>query len=100
MPPGGGLNRGEDPLAAGLREFTEETRCVMTGACLLQFVEEDLQGANNRVNIVCGRFKGQPKADGREIVEVAVFPLDAMPEWMPQGLAGKIAEWAARFNEL
>lgn len=97
MPPGGGLNRGEDPLAAGLREFTEETGCVLTGARLLQFVEEDLQGASNRVNIVAGRFEGEPKADGREIVEVAVFPLNALPEWMPQGLAARIAEWAGHF---
>lgn len=100
MPPGGGLNRGEDPLAAGLREFTEETGCVMMGARLLQFVEEDLQGASNRVNIVAGRFEGVPKADGREIVEVAVFPLDALPEWMLQGLSIRIAEWAGYFLQL
>lgn len=97
MPPGGGLNRGEKPLEAGLREFTEETGCVMTGARLLEFVEEDLHGASNRINIVAGRFEGQPRADGREIVEVAVFPLDGLPEWMPDGRAQKIAEWAGCF---
>ncbi len=100
MAPGGGLRRGEDPLAAGLREFAEETGLELAQARLLQFVEEDLHGACNRVNIVAGRFSGQPRADGREIVEVGVFPLDGLPEWMPQGRAGKITEWAGWFLAL
>ncbi|WP_395330861.1 NUDIX domain-containing protein [Novosphingobium sp. BL-8H] len=98
MPPGGGMNRDEDALAAGKREFEEETgRPLLDGRELLA-VDEDLQGASNRVHMVVGRVEGTPRWDGREIVEIALFPLDALPEAMPAGLARKIGEWVERMN--
>ncbi|TCM17848.1 ADP-ribose pyrophosphatase YjhB (NUDIX family) [Novosphingobium sp. PhB165] len=98
MPPGGGMNRAEDPLAAGMREFVEETSCELLGGKVLLTIDEDLQGASNRVHMVAGHVEGTPRADGREIVEVAFFALDALPEAMPAGLARKIGEWALQMD--
>ncbi|XJJ66044.1 NUDIX domain-containing protein [Novosphingobium sp. BL-8A] len=95
MPPGGGMNRSEDALAAGMREFEEETgRPLLDGRALI-VIDEDLQGASNRVHMVVGRVEGTPRWDGREIVEIAFFPLDDLPDHMPTGLARKIRNWIA-----
>lgn len=93
MPPGGGMNRAETALAAGMREFEEETGCPLLDGRELLAISEDLQGASNRVHIVVGRVEGIPRCDGREIVEIAQFPLHALPERMPEGLARKIRGW-------
>lgn len=95
MPPGGGMNRREDALTAGKREFLEETGRPLLGAREIVAIDEDLQGASNRVHMVIGRVEGTPRWDGREIVEIGLFPLDALPDAMPAGLARKIREWTA-----
>lgn len=93
MPPGGGIRRGEDPVLAGARELREEVCLTLQDARLAVAVGEDLQGASHKVNIVRGTVEGEPKPDGREVIEARFFALDALPEYMPKGLAGHIAEW-------
>lgn len=95
MPPGGGLRDGEDPVAAAARELMEETGCTLSDARLAVMAEEDLHGASNKVHVVVGRTEGQPRPDGREIVEAQFFALDALPEQLPKGLAEGIRIWAA-----
>ena len=78
--PGGGLTRGEDPAATGVRELAEETGCVLQGSV---WFSTDLRrmpgGWINRIEIVTGQAHGEPRADGREIAEAAFFALDALP---------------------
>jgi 8-oxo-dGTP pyrophosphatase MutT (NUDIX family) len=95
MLPGGGLGRGEQPLAAALREFAEETGCTLTAARLLEVLEEPLSGATNRVHVVAGRLSGTPRADGREIASLACFTAADLPADMSQALAVRIAGWIA-----
>lgn len=97
MPPGGGLNRGEDALSAGRRELLEETGCTLADVRLLVLVTEDLVGASNHVHVVAGRTNDVPRVDGRELVEARFFPLGALPERIPARLPAELAQWIAEY---
>lgn len=91
--PGGGLGRSEDPIAGAAREFVEETGCTLTDPVFFGISEETSHGAPNRVHLVAGRAQGQAAADGREVVEVAFFAPDALPEPMPPRLRANLPGW-------
>ncbi len=95
MLPGGGLGRGEAPIAAAERELAEEAGCALTAARLIDLVEEPLSGATNRVFVVSGRIAGTPRADGREIAELACFAVTDLPADLSPALVLRIAEWIA-----
>ena len=93
MLPGGGIGRGEDPLAAALRELAEETGCVLSSPRLLSHEVEDLHGAANRVHLISGETPDIPKPDGREIVAAEWFAVDAFPATLARGLAEALPGW-------
>ena len=73
--PGGGRSLSEEPEAAAMREFAEETGCVLAGLVHAGRVEEPYHGANNVVDVFTGLAIGEPRPDGREIVEARFFDL-------------------------
>lgn len=77
--PGGGVGRNERPEEAAAREFAEELGCKVTGLTLLGTIEEPYHGAINVVHVFTGRVDGQPRVDGREVVEARYFPPDDLP---------------------
>jgi 8-oxo-dGTP pyrophosphatase MutT (NUDIX family) len=93
MLPGGGIKRGEDPLAAGVRELREETACEIAEAWLLESVSEDLQGARHTVHVVAGYTLSEPQPDGREILTAAFFAADALPDPLARHLDGPLLRW-------
>lgn len=93
MPPGGGLARGEDAIEAAVRELAEETGCLLTGAVLIDEVEESLHGARNRVRIVAGRVTGKPAVDGREVAKAAFFRRERLPDDMPRQFRKALPGW-------
>lgn len=93
MAPGGGLARGESPIAAAVRELREETGCRLDDPVEITLLEEPLEGALNAVHVVAGRTGDAPCADGREVVEAAFFALDALPSPMPQLIREPLSEW-------
>lgn len=97
MPPGGGLNRGEEAVTAARRELLEETGCTLADARLLMVATEDLVGASNHVHIVAGRTQDSPHVDGREIVEARFFTLDALPSRMAARLPGELQLWVSEY---
>lgn len=93
MPPGGGLKRGEDPLLAARREFSEELGCLLMAPRVVDRVLDPLHGATNKVHIVVGLCHGTPAPDQREIAEAAFFAPDALPGDLLPVLHGRIAGW-------
>ena len=77
--PGGGLGRKEDPADCARREMREELGCELERLEPTAQFDEVLYGAPHRAFVFTARFAGEPRADGREIVETGWFALDALP---------------------
>jgi 8-oxo-dGTP pyrophosphatase MutT (NUDIX family) len=77
--PGGGLGYDEDPRACAVREMAEELGCALADVVLAGQFDETLHGAPHRAYVFTARFLGEPRLDGREVVESGWFALDALP---------------------
>jgi ADP-ribose pyrophosphatase YjhB (NUDIX family) len=77
--PGGGLGRGEDPRACAHREMREELGCALENLELAGQIEEILYGAPHTGFVFTARFAGEPRIDGREVIDSGWFALDALP---------------------
>ena len=77
--PGGGVGRGEDPLACAHREMREELGCALEQVELAAQFEESLYGSRHRAFVFTARFAGEPRIDGREVIDSGWFALDALP---------------------
>jgi 8-oxo-dGTP pyrophosphatase MutT (NUDIX family) len=93
MPPGGGIGRGEDPVAAACRELLEEVGCLLQWAMRLDSIEDRLHGSGNSVHIVAGLTLDAPRPDRREIMEAAFFAPHALPEPMTTPLRAQLPVW-------
>ena len=93
MPPGGGLQKGENPLVAAQRELLEETGCTLQWAAHIELAEELLHGAGNAVHVVAGDTLDPPLADGREIIEARFFAVTDLPVPMPRLFRARLPEW-------
>lgn len=93
MLPGGGIGRGEAPLAAALRELQEECGCSLDQPQLFAVIEEPLYGTINRVHLVAGQVIGNPRGDGREVIELGFFSESELPQPLSPTLAARFAEW-------
>lgn len=69
--PGGLIDKGEDPLAAGLRELHEETGYISENARLLTLIYPNPAIQNNRLHIIvaenCQKIDGQQLDPNEEI---------------------------------
>jgi ADP-ribose pyrophosphatase YjhB (NUDIX family) len=77
--PGGGLGRSEDPQTCAAREIREELGCALDRVELAAQFDEILHGAPHRAFVFTARFAGEPRADGREVIETGWFALEALP---------------------
>ena len=93
MLPGGGIGRGEEPLAAGLRELAEETGLALADPRCFATVDEPLYGTTNRVHLFTGRAQGVLAIDGREIIEAAFFAPHSLPADLSPALARGLPSW-------
>jgi ADP-ribose pyrophosphatase YjhB (NUDIX family) len=78
--PGGGLGKGEDPEACARREMREELNCVLEDVVLVASFEEPLYGAVHRAFVFTARFGGEPRPDGREVIDARWFARDDLPD--------------------
>ncbi len=93
MLPGGGIDKGEDALLAGLRELREETGCTGHDARLLGVLLDRSKGAHNHIHLVEVHSNDTPVADGVEILEARFFRLDDLPATVSAPTARRLAEW-------
>lgn len=89
--PGGGLDRGEDPLAGAVREFAEELGCSVTSPVHLGTLEENFHGAHNVAHVFSGLIAGEPRPDMREIVEARFFAPDDLPQGLSRTVRPRLA---------
>lgn len=86
--PGGVMEAGEEPVAAGLRELQEETGYTGTGARLLGSVQPNPAIQNNRCHLVLVEQAVRSTAmtwDTDEEIEVTTAPVDDVLAWARSG---------------
>lgn len=92
MLPGGGRDRGETAIEAGIREVLEEAGCRITDVrehgCFVSHAE----GWPNEITLIVGQTTDEPRADGRELLEARFFPLDALPSTLTDASRRRIIE--------
>lgn len=96
--PSGGVERGEEPLAAALRECAEETGLVLEETVLAGVSEESIYGAPHRVYVYTGKLNGTPQVDGREIVAAQFFSLQHLPNHLPKRLRERLKLAGIAYN--
>ncbi len=86
--PGGVIEAGEDPVAAGIRELREETGFEGTGARLLGSVHPNPAIQANRCHIVLvegARRQTETDFDDDEEIETSTVPVGQVLEWARSG---------------
>jgi 8-oxo-dGTP pyrophosphatase MutT (NUDIX family) len=86
--PGGGVDPGEDPLEAGLRELREETGYEGSDARIIGVVAPNPAIINNRCHTVlvrCVEAVGVPQLEGYEEIRTKLTPLSDIPDLIRSG---------------
>jgi 8-oxo-dGTP pyrophosphatase MutT (NUDIX family) len=79
MLPGGGIARGEAPIAAAVRELMEETGCRLDAAAIVGQWEARAEGRRDTVWLVRDSTGDTPQIDGVELAEACFFAPDVLP---------------------
>ncbi len=93
MLPGGGIESGEEPAQAAIRELAEETGCRARDVQFLGQYLGTATGARNHVHVFTARTSDAPRIDGREITEARFFALDALPDTAAPSVLRRLADW-------
>ncbi|WP_017671207.1 NUDIX domain-containing protein [Blastomonas sp. AAP53] len=92
MLPGGGVDRRETPVEAGVREVREETGCTLAEVREHGLFISTSEGWPDHITVVVGTTTDTPVADGRELLEANFFPLGALPDTVSPASLRRILE--------
>lgn len=93
--PGGGLERGEAPDAAAVRELREELGCGVTEIEHVATISDTVSCAPHTAHVFAGELDGEPRPDAREVLAAQFFALDALPEDLGRSSRRCIEAWSA-----
>lgn len=82
--PGGGHRRAEDPALAVRREIREELGIGIEALEAIATLQETISGAPHTASLFAGIVTGEPRPDGREVIEARFFSYSEMPV-LPDG---------------
>ena len=89
--PGGIVDEGEDPVAAGLRELAEETGYVAESGRLIGTCRPNPAILNNHCHIILAedcRLEAGTEWDEHEEIEVRALPESTVMDWARDGTIG------------
>lgn len=92
--PGGGVGRGESVSQAGLRELREEAGIEAESPLRIVSLHARMRpwASDHVVLLEARRWRGEPRANGWEIVETGFFPMDALPSGTTLATRRRLAE--------
>jgi ADP-ribose pyrophosphatase YjhB (NUDIX family) len=82
--PGGGHRRAEDPELAVRLEIREELGIGIEALEAIATLQETISGAPHTASLFAGIVTGEPRPDGREVIEARFFAYSEMPV-LPDG---------------
>lgn len=93
--PGGGRKRGEDAEACARREMREELGREIVSLEPVGTVEEEINTSPHSSSVFAARLEGEPRIDGREIIEARFFDPASPPPGLPHPVERRLALWRA-----
>lgn len=90
---GGGIDAGEDPRAAALREVREELGLELAVIAAVAVIEEVISGSPHTAHLFAATIDAIPQPDRREIVAAQFFAPGALPAKLGRTTASRLALW-------
>lgn len=90
---GGGIDAGEDPRAAALREMREELGLELAVMQKVAVIEGVLSGSPHTAHLFAATIDAMPRPDNREIVAAQFFAPGALPAKLGRTTASRLALW-------
>jgi len=94
--PGGGVEKGEDPMAAARREMAEELDLTLGPLECAGTLEDIVSGSAHIVHVFGAVADQSPRPDQREVVEAKFFDFGVLPQNISPRTSQCLALWQGR----